>query len=257
MSPCGFSNLGPLNFLLLLPFSYAFFSRYRFDLRFHFLVDFIPSFLVCVFFGEGFFLNDLTKAALCYGAFISVYEIGYIVNDYISVKWETDARQRGPAPAEGGMLTAWVLSRLTCFWGSTKCLGDLADYFFFGFYLFLVLVFAAHNLLTRKELKFCTFFWLSVCRFVAPTFFILSDANRLSMLVAATVLYSSIRGLSYLESKGLLAMPGRKSPSFRLILYVMPIPLAVALGWSPFMLLSLYFLGVAFGDFLRNLFRPA
>lgn len=229
-----------LSLLLLLPFSYAFKSRYAADLRFFVAVDLVPSLLTCALFAQGPVISNILLALVFYVAFISVYEIGYIVNDYVSVGWEASPRKRGPKPAGPWLLSAWILSRILTFFVAAHFLPAL-DQLFWGFYLCLIVVFAAHNFLKRLELKFCTFYWLSISRFVAPTFFLLSPSDRPSLLLAATVLYSTIRSLSYLDSKGMLSMPGRKSSSFRLAYYTAPLPLVVALGWSPFTALTIYF----------------
>lgn len=238
-----------MQLLLCLPFSYAFTSRYKDDLKFYLLIEYLPAVLISIVFGRFSTVANLACCGLSFLAFISVYEIGYLVNDYISVRWEGNPRLRGSIEAGPLLFSLWCLVRCLAFWGISRMLQPAVGGAFWGFYVFLVLVFAAHNLLRRKEIKICTFYWLSLCRFVAPTLWLVKGEHFASLLAAGAILYSGFRLLGYMESKRLLNLPNRKSSSFRLAYYALPLPLAGLIlyfqGLSPFPILSAYYASCA------------
>lgn len=214
--------------LLCLPFFYAYHSRYKENFRFYLIIEYLPALVVAALFGKFPLLQSL---ALCLGsflAFISLYEIGYLVNDYVSIRWEGKPRLRGVVAAGPSLLLLWSISRLLVFWLVSSLLVSYAGPIYWGFYLFLIVVFAAHNLLRRIDLKVCTFYWLSVFRFLAPNIWVVDEHNFLSLLAAGTILYSGFRLLGYFESKDVLKLPNRKSNEFRLFYYLLPVPLGVA-----------------------------
>ena len=231
--------------LLLIPFSYAFLSRYREDMPFYLTIEYAPALLITLLFGKFGTLENLASYFVSFLAFISIYEIGYLVNDYVSIKWENKPRLRGVMAATGPLLVAWTASRLATFYLVSLYLAPRVGAAYWLFFAFLSLIFAAHNLLKRKEFKVCTFYWLSVCRFVCSTIWHVDRHTLTELLVAGTILYSGFRLLGYLESKELLFLPNRKSSEFRLLYYSLPLPLAVALALggrlSPFPVLAGYY----------------
>lgn len=231
--------------LLLIPFSYAYLSRYKEDVWFYLSVEYVPAFLITLLFGSLGFTQNLLSFVVSFLAFISVYEIGYLVNDYIAVRWEESPRMRGVIDASPALLTAWSASRIAVLWWAGSIIAPRVGFAFWSFYIFLSIVFAAHNLLRKKEPKVCTFYWLSLCRFVGTTIWHLDSHNLVSMLLSGTVLYSGFRLLGYMESKGLLVLKNRKSSTFKLLYYSLPLPLATLVAssdpLSPFPLLSAYY----------------
>lgn len=231
--------------LLLIPFSYAFLSRYREDMPFYLTIEYAPAFLVTLLFGEFAVMENVASYLLSFLAFISIYEIGYLVNDYVSIRWENKPRLRGVMEATPLLLALWTTSRLATFYLVSLYLAPRAGAGYWLFFAFLSIIFAAHNLLKRKEFKVCTFYWLSICRFVCSTIWHIERQVLTELLVAGTILYSGFRLLGYLESKELLFLPNRKSSEFRLLYYSLPLPLALALALdgqlSPFPILAVYY----------------
>jgi len=251
-----------VNFVYLLPFAYFYKTRLRGgSLAFHVIFEWLAAGVLVLAVGAAAPATALAGAGLSYLAFISLYEIGYLANDLFSSRKEADGRQRGPQGAGGGWVAAWVVARLASFIFATVLMGKLVTPEWWSFFAALCVVFALHNALTDKELKAATFLWLAWFRFMAPLMFVVMEDQRLGIGMAAAMAYASFRLFGYLDSKGLLSMPGRQRPGFRLFFFLMPLAGALALwpydGARGFMVLSVYFalaavLGTALGKWRES-----
>lgn len=235
-----------MRFVYLLPFTYFYDTRLRSgSIAFHVIFEWLAAGLLVLALGAAGPTQALTAAGLSYLAFISLYEIGYLVNDLFASRKETGGRQRGPQGAGGLWVAAWFISRLVAFMIATIFLGKLAAPEWWSFFAALCVVFALHNELTDREFKSATFIWLAWFRFMAPVIFVVQDTQRLGVGLAAAMAYASFRLFGYLDSKGLLQMPGRQRPGFRLFFFLMPLTGALALwtydGAQGFLVLSGYY----------------
>ncbi len=186
---------------------------------------------------------------LTYTAFISIYELGYMANDLHAAKNESDGRRRGPQAAARLWVAAWVLFRALTFVVVTFVLGQLLQVAWWMFFIALAGVFFVHNCLDDREMKTGTFAWLAWFRFMAPIVFIVEDSQRMGIGLAAAMGYVAFRQLGYMDSKGLINMPGRQRHVFRRFFFLMPLgggvallPYAEARGY---VLLTLYWAIVA------------
>jgi hypothetical protein len=168
-------------------------------------------------------MQALAAAALSYLAFISLYEIGYMVNDLFASHKETGGRRRGPQGINNGWIAAWFASRLIAFSLATSLMGKLAAPEWWSFFAALCAVFALHNVLQDREFKAATFLWLAWLRFMAPVMFVVQDSQRMGIGLAVAMAYAAFRLFGYLDSKDLLRMPGRQRPGFRLFFFLMPL----------------------------------
>jgi hypothetical protein len=113
----------------------------------------------------------------------------------------------------------------------------------------LLVVFALHNVIQDKESKAATFLWLAWFRFMAPVIFIIQPTQRMGVAMGAVGLYAAFRLFGYLDSKGLLEMPGRQSMKFRVTFFLVPLSAALAtLGYDEaagFRWLVFYFASIA------------
>ncbi len=108
-------------------------------------------------------------------------------------------------------------------------MGKLGAREWWSFFAALCLVFGMHNGSTDREFKAITFIWLAWFRFMAPVIFVVQDTQRLGIGLAAALSYVSFRLLGYLDSKGLLKMPGRQRAGIRLSFFLMPLTGALGL----------------------------
>ncbi len=219
-----------MKFGYLVPFAYFYDTRLRSgSMAFHLIFEWLAAVVVVLAVGRVDPAHALMAAGLSYLAFISLYEIGYLVNDLFASRKETAGRRRGPQGASSVSVAAWITVRLSVFVIATAIMGMLAVPAWWSFFAALCAVFAMHNLLTDTEFKAATFLWLAWFRFMAPVIFVVKDGQRLGVGLAAAMVYASFRLFGYLDSKGLLQMPGRQRPGFRVFFLLMPLAGALAL----------------------------
>lgn len=235
-----------MRFIYLLPFTYFFDTRLRGgSVAFHAIFEWLAAVVLVLVVGGANPAQALIAAGLSYLAFISLYEIGYLVNDLFASRKEDGGRQRGPQGAGGAWVTAWFIVRLAAFMLATMLMGKLAAPEWWSFFVALSIVFALHNELSDREFKAISFLWLAWFRFMAPVMFVVSDSQRLGVGLAAAMAYSSFRLFGYLDSKGLLHMPGRQRPGFRLFFFLIQLAGVLALwpydGARGFLVLTVYY----------------
>ena len=239
---------------LAIPSFYFWFTRATvWSIRFQVAAEYISALLIVALFSSHQCLWAWSLSAMHYFAFISIYELGYLTNDYLSVRWEENPRRRGPN-VSGPMLLGWVTSRVACFVILTRLLGQWGHPGWWYFYGGLAAVFTAHNLLPRT--KSISFSWLAAYRFVAPSLFLISPSQKLGLWLSAFVLYSNFRFYSYMDSKNQLVLPERKTATFRFTFYLATLPLAVLSRGYPggqiFSVMSAYFFFLACLDGIRS-----
>lgn len=215
----------------LIPFSYFWCTRLRVgSVWFHFLFEWLAAAVVVVALGGPDWVVALGVAGITYLAFISLYELGYMANDLRAARSEGGGRLRGPQGAPLHWIVWWVVTRFAVFVLVTIVLGKAADGTWWTFFGGLAVVFFAHNRLNDRELKAGTFMWLSWFRFMAPLMFAVPTSFLTGLAFACAMSYSAFRQFGYLDSKGLLVMPGRKRPIFRWSFFMWPI-LGAAVLW--------------------------
>lgn len=213
-----------MNTVLLLPFAYFYTTRLsKGSLAFHAVFEWLAAAWVVAWVGVSGFSGIMLMMALTYVAFISVYELGYMANDLHAAQKESDGRQRGPQGAGAHWVVAWVIVRITVFMVITEVLEQWRQPAWWLFFMTLALVFTLHNWLEDREMKTATFAWLAWLRFMAPVIFVVQDSQRMGIGLAAALGYVAFRQLGYLDSKGLLKMPGRQRPAFRRFFFLMPV----------------------------------
>jgi hypothetical protein len=180
--------------------------------------------------------NSISQALInffsAYFAFISLYEIGYIANDFISARSEQNGRQRLKAynPSSATILI-WVIIRLAVFLAITYFRGFYSFRQWWMFYLMLALVFSLHNVLKRNEIKIFTFICLAFFRFYAPVFIFFAPEFFAATLPGIILFYILFRTFTYIDSKELLIMPSRSSLFFRLNFYLLLIPISFFISY--------------------------
>ena len=137
----------------LIPFTYFFKSRLQQvrDIIFHFYYEWLIGFLLLFHFLDYDLFGALKGYLLCYIAFISLYEIGYLGNDVFSVRNETDPRLRiknfNPTNSQ---LVCWVIIRLIVFSLISVHLKVISDFTWQIFFLCLAVFFLLHNIIKQK-----------------------------------------------------------------------------------------------------------
>lgn len=235
-----------MKFFYLIPFSYFYDTRLRSgSLAFHVLFEWVAAVVLALLLGVKAPIESLLGVIFSYLAFICLYEIGYLVNDLFASRKEIGGRKRGPQDASGVLMFAWITSRLTVFVLATISFGKFFSPEWWSFFVALGVTFTLHNELIDSEFKTATFLWLAWFRFMAPIIFVVQETQLLGIGLAAAMVYVAFRFLGYQDGKGLLQMPGRQRPGFRLFFFLMPLTGILAL-WPydnarGFLVLVLYF----------------
>jgi hypothetical protein len=220
-------------FFYCFPFLYFWDTRLKnANISFHLFFEWIAALVLCVSLSSIGPMKAISFSVVSYFAFISVYEIGYICNDYISVKYEPDGRERLPTDVTIASVTLWVACRILLFVAiSLFALRNFAGaYSWWSFYLLLSFVFLFHNLCIVRDLRVVSFQWLAWLRFMAPIIFVVPNIYVFGIGLAAALSYVNFRALGYLDSKDMLCMPRRRDDIFRLLFFSFPLLGSVALS---------------------------
>lgn len=210
-------------FKYLLPFSYFYFSRLRKirDLAFHAYYEWLANLLILAIFTDRGIAPVLAKFLWAYLAFISIYEIGYILNDSFSALHE-----KSPIIWVSGLadrnaeISIWIIFRIIIFAMVTFHLNLEHNPKWTLFYATLVGTFALHNLSMRYEIRMLTFMSLATLRFFAPVFIFLK-AEDLKLIVPAIIVnYVFYRTINYMSAKNLMNIPGRAGSGFKVRYYL-------------------------------------
>jgi hypothetical protein len=219
------------NLNLLIPFFY--FRNTRLNnlkaLAYHVHAEWLASLLILFYFKHSSVGDAVILFLTGYACFICVYEVGYIANDTFATKSEDAPRLRMKENLSPLFVTSFVLIRVAIF-GSLAWWLMPVNTFFFLFYVLLIISFALHNLITNRELKIMTFINLATARFLAPFVFFIPLSVTQVLMPSILLFYVFYRALNYMDSKNLLILPSRKTPSFKVFFYLLLVPVAILLS---------------------------
>lgn len=238
-----------LTLLFLLPGSYLVGSRLRSRASWAsmFGYDWLPQLAIIAALGTPGLLQTPGALLLSWLAFISLYELGYLTNDVLSVRFEKNPRRRieGFDP-RAPQLVAWLLARLSAFALLTFLLGQATRWEWWAFHGLLTLVFLSHNLLRQESLRVASFVGLALGRFMAPLLPWLGTAALASLAMPVLLYYVLFRLLGYLDGKRFLQLPGRREDRFRIGFYAVLLPVggmaSLALGSVIPLVINLWYL---------------
>lgn len=193
------------------------------------LIEWIPALALSLFYNN-FNTNIVLVVVLSYLAFICIYEIGYITNDFFSEKFEKDPRGRSSQiNISNFVIWSLIITRLLFFLLFSYLLGTLINPLWLTFHAMLLITFVLHNSLS-SELRISTFFSLSSFRFFAPILISL-NSQVLFILIPTILLNNSLyRTLVYGSNKNIFVIKNRESIRFKLIHYLNCLPLSVFLS---------------------------
>lgn len=247
-------------FRFMIPMNYFWASRLRDRRALLSLValEWTPQLLALAALGAMATATIPLYLGVAYLAFISVYEIGYLTNDIISVRFEENPRKRfeGREPSLVQFFI-WILARIGVFTGLTVGMGLHGEWWWWAFFGALSVVFGLHNFLKDNALRVGTFVGLAMGRILAPLLPFLAIETLRALLIPFFLNYVLFRLLAYMESKELLKIPGRRSGRFRIGFYLVLLPVSamvavvdqspLALAVNGYYLLFWVFLTAAMG----------
>lgn len=221
---------------LLLPYMYTVLTRARTirDNAANAVTSWIPGIILL---NSTLSLNVLECAVYYvagYFAFISIYEIGYLLNDTVGVRTEVSPRQR--LGREVGPIFVWVFVsvRIAIFVAVSSSLGLLTELPYLSMYAALVAAILGHNWVKSGGFKFFTFIQMSTLRFFLPVYsvMLISGGGQFAgiALMVALLLFAFPRVLTYQESKGKLLIPERRRPEFLASSWLLLLPLVCVIS---------------------------
>jgi len=183
-----------------------------------------------------------------YVAFISIYEIGYLVNDTWDARRSGEGRERAGFRFGWSYLLAFVTLRLGLWVAIGVLTGWIGDPLWLAGYAALAIAFTQHNLVRQKGLRLATFYELATLRFMLPILAVMPAGSFAPVLLVALILYTFPRFLAYMESKDLLRLEKRRAPGFGFLLLLSFLPLilyfAYLLDAQVLVELSAYYLAI-------------
>jgi hypothetical protein len=219
--------------LALLPFGYTSVTRLKSarDIVYLVLSSWLPATWYLFRSADISGGEALRDFALGYLAFIALYEIGYLANDYWDARNSEAGRLRVPFTLGTAYASFFIAIRLAVWVAVAVATGWIADTIWLAAYGALVIVFAEHNLIAAPGMRSASFFQLAILRFALPVLAPTPTDGRLALFVVAVLFYAYLRFLSYLDSKDLLAVPERRLPTFSLAQIAMILPLSGLVAW--------------------------
>jgi len=192
------------------------------------LVEWLPAIFLSVYFNPHG-LGIIPTVLISYGAFICIYEIGYITNDFYSERYETDPRGRKSLLSDDiKPVAALIVLRIGFFLLFTYAAGALTSVLWWVFHASLMATFILHNSLP-SNLRIPTFFALSTYRFFGPVILSLSGGVIVLLLPAILLNNSLYRVTVYIRNKTEKKL-GSPAVGFKFAFYAGCLPLSVMLS---------------------------
>ncbi|WP_420316477.1 hypothetical protein [Ekhidna sp.] len=212
-------------YLGLIPFFY--FQQTRLNtiksFVFHSYMEWLSAILI-LFLLEGFTItNSVQSFIVGYLIFISIYEIGYIANDHLSIRKERNPRKRSVFTNTFQIVLA-VSIRLFFFLFVIYVLDAWYDIRIWVSYSLLVITFIMHNSIKMMDYRLLSFINLAILRYFLPIIIFL-DINTIQLLLPPVLLgYVLFRSFIYADSKDLLSLINGRTNSFNLFFYLLLTP---------------------------------
>lgn len=218
-----------MKYVALVPFGYYLVTRLNTLREFLYVVatQWIPGVWLIHRLGDVDLLAALGLYAIGYLAFISIYEIGYFVNDTWDARRRPNARHRFTYDVGVAYVILFTIIRLAA-WTAISLLADLIfmPEWIIG-YIVLVITVALYNTSISDTARSALFVQMTYLRYILPIFIFAGPENLLLLIFISTIMYNYFRFLSFLDGKGFLAMPEKKRELFGILQTIMFFPLVM------------------------------
>ena len=233
--------------LIFIPFGYALHTRIRGlrNLTNNAATAWIPALILIALATPTHPWSALWKLPISYISFIAFYELGYLYNDTLGTRGETNPRLRLKHDLSLWEVVAVIGIRIAVIAAICGLMGWYKQTNWLTFYVILGVVIALHNTISETAIRLVTFFQMSLLRFVAPIFVWLPTDKFAMCLMAGVVFFTFTRFITYLDAKGRLELPERKRWWYFVSVHLAFCPLSALVSlvlrdWS-FLLLTVYF----------------
>ena len=198
------------------------------------------------------------KLPLSYICFIAFYELGYLYNDTLGTRGETNPRLRLTHDLSKWDFAAVIGIRIVVFATICGVMGWYQQVNWLAFYAVLGVVIVLHNTTSETAIRLVTFFQMSLMRFTAPIFVWLPANKFVMCLLAGAIFFTFTRFITYLDAKGRLELPERKRWWYFVCVHLAFFPLSalvsLVLGDWSFLALTVYFV-VLYGIYAAFKFK--
>lgn len=176
--------------------------------------------------------------ALSYLAFVSIYEVGYFVNDTLGTRRDETPRHRLKGEVSGTFSVAFVAIRLATFVAIAAFMSFPESWPWVAACGALLALIVLHNWLASSALKAVTFIQMSALRFSIPILPFVPAPRSGDVLLLGLLHFAYPRFITYLEAKGRLRIPERRTARYALGSQVLMAPAfavlcAVTGSWLP------------------------
>lgn len=219
--------------LSLVPFGYFAVTRVTSLRDFAYLVatSWLPAIWLLFRLSGLDMIQSVLTFVIGYMAFISIYELGYLVNDAWDSKRSGEGRPRKGFHLGSAYVLAFVILRIGLWAAIGVLTGWMSSLQWLAGFAVLVVAIAQHNLVGRKEFRLASFYELAVLRFTLPVLAALPAAALAPVLLVALIPYSFPRFLAYMESKDILRLEKRREARFGLLLHLSFLPLMLLFAY--------------------------
>ncbi len=187
---------------LYLPFFYYKYSRLNYlSAFFYFFFDYLLLPLLILFWSQGeLFLRNILLFIIAFLGYISIYEIGYLINDCVSVKNEKDPSLRADSRIKSELKNL-IISRILFFIIALFLLFKFINIknviiYLLGI-LIVSLVFIIHNFSKKFSVRYITFPLLRLSHFLIPL--LIFDINFSVVIFTYFLFYFLYDEISYLN----------------------------------------------------------
>jgi hypothetical protein len=236
-------------FIAFIPFFYFQQTRLKGlkDFAFHSVYEWIPAFVILLL--DRSVPEALYGLLVYYLAFISLYELGYLLNDQNAIN-EPEGRTRFHK-LNAFSVAIFIAIRLTVFLAITFYTNNITNPFWYCWFTLFSIVFLVHNFLKSAPLKSISFCYLAFARFFSPVIFLANESLISVLVIPVLTNYVLFRLITYMDSKALLSTFDRKSPDFRIGFYVLIIPFSIVTSFFyttpiPVVMNAYYFIASSF-----------
>lgn len=184
----------------------------------------LPGILIVTFLGQYSFLGSVIHYGFTYLAFVSIYEVGYLVNDTLGTRHDETPRHRLKVKLSLAEMLLFVIVRAVVL----IVIADVYDLFSNSAWsvsaLALVMVIVMHNTIASSALKAASFLQMSMLRFSLPVIPHVENDVIPAVLLIAIFHFVYPRFITYLDSKGRLRIPERKKSLYGVQVQLLMIP---------------------------------
>ncbi len=216
--------MGLKKYLTFFPFLYFIQTRVVLSLNFFFqyIFEIVTSLVIFLFLLKPLYTEAIILFLFHYLAFISIYEIGYIINDTIAIKFEKKPKKRLNIKKSSLFVLLFITVRIITFIFISFYLNYENNFLWWFFYIFLILIFTLHNFLRDINYRIATFQILAFLRFVAPFFSVVDFYYFLLIGNIVAMTYVPYRTLSYMTHRKISYEYISRNYIFRILIFVLP-----------------------------------